>query len=200
FILPLEEQGMGEIGMDPGILSLCPDSYIRQQLQQTVQDLLNPTQEDNPLVLLLQKIEAAKSYEDKDSLQSVLVMLVEQVYASDTTDTDIQGYLAQSQGSLSWYKLFTQDYKGSTKAARRGLALNPQETWIHTNLAHALLFQGKYEAAKAIYIRYAPDAPYDEESTWGEVFLADLRELEEAGAIPKERMKDVRKIRRLLNP
>ncbi|MEO0583343.1 MAG: tetratricopeptide repeat protein, partial [Bacteroidota bacterium] len=182
------------------ILRLCPDSYSKQQLQKKLQDLLNSPQEDNPLVLLLEKIEAAKSYEEKDSLQSILVLMMEQVYAADTTDTDLLGYLAQSLGSLSWYKLFTQDYAGAAQAARHGLELNPQATWIHTNLAHALLFQGKYEAAHAIYTKYAPDAPYDEERIWGEVFLADLQELEEAGAIPAERMKDVQKICNLLQP
>ncbi len=68
-------------------------------------------------------------------------------------------------------------------------------SWINTNLAHALLFQGKFEEAKAIYQQYK-NQPYPQEpgKTFGELFLKDLDELEKAGITHP----DVAKIRKVL--
>ena len=175
------------------LLQFCPDTYIKQQLQEYLKKVLSQ-EAGNPLVTLLNQIEAAKTYEEKVHLQTQLIELVEQVYAQDTTNQDLKSYLAQYYGSLSWYQLFTQDFPAVESAARKGLSLNPTQLWINTNLAHSLLFQGRFEEARNIYLQFKGRA-YDEENSWEEIFLQDLNELEAEGITHP----DVKKIRKLLN-
>jgi predicted Zn-dependent protease len=42
-------------------------------------------------------------------------------------------------------------FKGAELAADKGVKLDGSLNWIKLNLAHALLFQDKYEGALAIY-------------------------------------------------
>lgn|SRR5574344_1431507 len=61
---------------------------------------------------------------------------------------------------------------------------------LHLNLAHSLLFQGKFEEAKKIYLKY--------KSELKQSFLDDFNEFERQDVIPKECDVDVEKIRKLL--
>lgn len=90
--------------------------------------------------------------------------------------------LSISYGNLAYSYLFTNQFKVAETASRQALDGDSNQTWINTNLAHALLFQGKFEEAKAIYLQYK-DQPYPQkpEKTFREIFLKDLEELEEAG-------------------
>lgn len=63
--------------------------------------------------------------------------------------------------------------------------------WIASNLAAALLFQGKYEDAEAIYRQYKDELK--------ECFLDDFNRFAEAGVIPEERQEDVERIKAMLN-
>lgn len=105
---------------------------------------------------------------------------------------------SSKQGVLSWELLFEQDFAGAEQAARAGLAvpesLHPSVQWIYTNLATALLFQGKYAEAKEIYTTYR-DIPFDENKTFRFTFLEDLTALEKQGITHP----DVAKIRVLLS-
>ena len=71
------------------------------------------------------------------------------------------------------------------------MAVDSTQHWIAANLAHALLFQGKYAEAEKIYREY--------KSELKDSFLDDFRQFAEAGVIPKEREADVERIKRMLN-
>jgi tetratricopeptide (TPR) repeat protein len=103
--------------------------------------------------------------------------------------------VATLYGNLSWYYLFERQFVQAEKAARKALELDSTQQWVNTNLAHALLFQGKFDEAKKIYLSMK-DKVYEEDETkkYKDIFLADLKELEEAGITNK----DVEKIRKLL--
>jgi tetratricopeptide (TPR) repeat protein len=109
--------------------------------------------------------------------------------------------LGAALSSLAWYNLFEQQFPAAENAARE--ALNPTNyvktegydkkiEWANTNLALALLFQGKYSEAEKIYQDFK-DKPYGK-ATYKDTFLADLDELEKAGITHP----DVAKIRALL--
>ena len=74
--------------------------------------------------------------------------------------------------------------------AREGLAVDSTQHWIASNLAAALLFQGKYAEAEHIYRQYKDELK--------EGFLDDFKQYAEAGVIPKEYEEDVEKIKRML--
>ncbi len=110
--------------------------------------------------------------------------------------------LAHAYGNLSWYLLFIKRFVDAEEAALAGLNISgfdkpagfdKQTERIYSNLAAALLFQGKYEKAEKIYKQFI-DKPYNEEKLWNEVFIFDLDELEKAGITHP----DVKKIKELL--
>ncbi len=98
--------------------------------------------------------------------------------------------VAQLLGNLSFYAILRKDYSQSEQYAREGLAIDSAQHWIATNLASALLFQGKYKEAETIYRKYKDELH--------EYFLNDLNQFEEDDVIPKEREEDVEKIKRML--
>ena len=91
-----------------------------------------------------------------------------------------QAMALQAYGSLSWYQLFAKQYLAAEQSAQHGLALDASQTWISTNLAHALLFQNKDVAAKKVY-----DALKIQKNTEGvsyrDVLKEDFDALEKAG-------------------
>ena len=99
--------------------------------------------------------------------------------------------VAQSLGNLSFRAIFMKKYAESEQHAREGLSIDSTHYFIYSNLAAALLFQGKYVEAEAIYHQYKDELK--------DSFLDDFRQFAEAGVIPKEREEDVEKIKKLLN-
>ena len=84
-----------------------------------------------------------------------------------------------------------KQYAESEQLAREGLAVDSTRHIIFTNLAAALLFQGKYTEAEKIYRQYMDELK--------DGFLDDFRQFAEAGVIPKECEADVEKIKQILN-
>lgn len=130
------------------------------------------------------------------ALQQKLIVFKE--YENEATIPD----MISSYGNLSCYYLFVKEFPKAEESARNGIDLahkhqmDSTALWINTNLAHALLFQGKFEEARTIYLQYK-DQPYPQEpeKTFRELFLKDFDELEKAGMMHP----DVAKIRELLN-
>jgi len=100
--------------------------------------------------------------------------------------------IASEYGSLSWYQLFDKQFEAAEVSARKGMGMSENAEWINTNFALALLFQGKFEDAKAVYLNLK-DKPYGE-GTYSATFLADFDALEKEGITHP----DVEKIRDLL--
>ena len=97
---------------------------------------------------------------------------------------------AQALGSQSFSAIFMKHYAEAEQYAREGLAVDSAQHWIATNLAAALLIQGKYAEAECIYRQYKNELK--------DSFLDDFRQFAEAGVIPPECEADVEKIKRLL--
>ncbi len=82
-------------------------------------------------------------------------------------------------GSLSWYLLFAGKPEQAIQAAEKGLSIDPEQTWITTNLVSGHLFSGNMEKAKQIFRQHA-DKKLEEES-FAQVMLNDFKAFEEAG-------------------
>jgi len=114
--------------------------------------------------------------------------------AADHPDNQaITARLSNAYGSLAWYQLFAKDFAAAEQAARKGLEVDPSQQWINTNLALSLLYQGKYEEAEAVYVRFK-DQPFNDSMDFKTAFLQDLADLEAIGITHP----DVEKVRALL--
>ncbi|MEO1382884.1 MAG: tetratricopeptide repeat protein, partial [Bacteroidota bacterium] len=159
------------------LLERCADSEEKTQMQKVLRKKLkvdNFSPDPNLLEVFTQKIDAATSHDARARLQQEFIGFLEDLYKDYPEDQDVRRYLSNKLGTLSWYKLFVQDFVGAEQTARRALTICPAELWINTNLAHSLLCQGRYEEAKAVYIQYPPNTLYMEDLTWGELFLEDF--------------------------
>ena len=115
--------------------------------------------------------------------------ILKKIYEKNPEKT--KGGYAENLGVQSIYGLFLKQFAESEQYAREGFAVDPTKHWIAANLAHALLFQGKYAEAEKIYREYKAELK--------DSFLGDFRQFAEAGVIPKEREADVERIKRMLN-
>jgi tetratricopeptide (TPR) repeat protein len=92
-------------------------------------------------------------------------------------------------GNLSWYYLLDKQFAKSEMAARTAIETarknnieGSQYNWVYTKLAHSLLFQGKFEEAKKIYLEWKDKVyPQDTTKTFRFFFLKDLDDLKQSG-------------------
>mgnify|MGYP002859173860 CR=1 FL=1 len=108
----------------------------------------------------------------------------------EASPEELRGEYASKLGSQSFCAIFMKQYTESEKLAREGLLVDSTQHFIYSNLAAALLFQGKYSEAEAIYRQYKDEMK--------ESFLNDFKQYTEAGVIPPEYEADVEKIKRML--
>lgn len=102
--------------------------------------------------------------------------------------------------SAAWYALLTGDFLEAEKYIRKGISLYPEYKYLYTNLASALLFQGKTKEAISEYKKWAnKDFGEQEYATYKDAFLADFDEFEKARIIPEERKKDMERVKKILN-
>ena len=117
-----------------------------------------------------------------------LIPLMKEGYASDPDS--FRKDLVSIMGNQSYDAILIKDFTESEIQAKDALSIDESQHWIVTNLAAALLFQGKYDEAEAIYRQYKEELK--------ESFLQDLNNFETAGVIPEDRKADVERIRQLL--
>jgi hypothetical protein len=84
----------------------------------------------------------------------------------------------------SWHQLLARDFAGALATTERGLKANPNDLPLQTNRAHALLFLGRANEAKAIYRKYLGKQIGSQ--TWEEVILDDFDKLEKDGVTSPE--------------
>ena len=140
----------------------------------------------------LKMVEAAKSNADKAEPQVQLVEVYAKLYVQYKDNAALAEVYSKSLGSLAWYQLFDRQFAVAEKSSRLGLEIDEKQEWINTNLVLALLYQGKWEEAKALYL-LLKDKPYNG-ATYQKTFLKDLQALEDAGM----KHHDVKKARALL--
>jgi len=136
--------------------------------------------------------ETEKDPHKKVQRQQEIISLLSEIEKAMPGNEEVANLIAARYGSLAWYQLFVRQFAEAEQSARAGLAKDPSEEWINTNLALALLYQDKWEAAKQIYEKLK-DKPYND-STYLTTFLEDLEALEKEGITHP----DVQKARALL--
>lgn len=129
-----------------------------------------------------------KHYMENEALLTQAVEIYR--FLAKNSSNDYKSEIAATLGSLSYNCLFNSHWKEAEQAAREGLDHAPAEHWINTNLAPALLFQGKHDEAEAIYRQYKDELKAS--------FLQDINDFESANIVPEQCKADVEQIKKLL--
>ncbi len=143
--------------------------------------------------LVMDLNESERDPHQKVLRQEEILALLFKIEKEFPDNPEVKKQIASNYSSLAWFQLFDQQFTNAEQSARAGLQKADQETWINTNLALALLYQGKWEDAKIIYIKLK-DEPYGY-GTYKDTFLEDLNALEKAGITHP----DIQKARVFLN-
>jgi hypothetical protein len=97
--------------------------------------------------------------------------------------------------SLAWYYLFDRNPREAIAASLKALELSPRNAaMIKVILAHGYLFDSQFDKAKAIYLENKNARLRDDDRTFSQAALDDLKEFEEAGVTHP----DMEKIKALL--
>ena len=99
-------------------------------------------------------------------------------------------YLTDCYVNLSYVSILTKQFTLAETYSKEALEVDSTKHIVYSNLAAALLFQGKYQEAEKIYRQY--------NSELKEGFLSDFEEFAKAGVIPKNREEDVENIKKIL--
>jgi len=102
-----------------------------------------------------------------------------QLYAEAPTKT-AKSNLVDALGSVSFVLLLNHRPKDAFDRAAEALRLDPNALWVEANRAHALLFLGRFDEAKAIYLEDAAK-PLDDGRTFGAAVKADFAQFREFG-------------------
>jgi len=151
----------------------------------------NPAQTqgyEGSLYYLSQLYNVVKDYLAAYHLNQEWLPIVKKKY--ETNPESLRNYYAENIGNYSWYCIFAKQYAEAEQYAREGLAIDATKHYIYSNLAAALLFQGRYEEAEQIYRQYKDELK--------DGFIDDFKQYAEAGVIPEERKTDVERIKRLI--
>jgi hypothetical protein len=72
-------------------------------------------------------------------------------------------------------------FAAALEAADQATSLAPHEIWLYSNRAHALMFLGREEEARALYLRYRGEKKVQGVKSWETVVLEDFAELRKVG-------------------
>lgn len=138
---------------------------------------------------------AGKYYETKNylKLQNLSENLLQLFETLKTINDTLKTCYIYELGRTTYSLLFAQKFEQTEQRARQALALDPKQIWIKTNLAHALLFQNRYEEAYELY-NELKSLPIQQGFSYSNECLKDLRLLEEYGITHK----NIEKIRAFL--
>ena len=142
----------------------------------------------NSLYYLSQLYAQTNNHIRNYEIRQELLPLLKEMYDAD--EENVRNTYATTIGGQSFNAIFMKKYSEAEQLAREGLAVDSTQHWITSNLAAALLLQGRYSEAEPIYRQYKNEMK--------DSFLDDFRQFKVAGVIPKEREEDVEKIKRML--
>ncbi len=89
---------------------------------------------------------------------------------------------AGALGSLAWHAVLGHKFDEALAAADRAQALAPDQLWIKANRAHALLFGGRADEARAIYLAYkGKPISSNSQDSWDDLVADDFEVMRKAG-------------------
>lgn len=117
----------------------------------------------------------------KTNLQKRIISALQKAVENSTNNnkSKFNELYVTELGNLAWYAIFDKQYSLAEQSARKALDLDPNQTWIYTNLAHSLILQGKKKEGIAIYEQYKNQFHRDGK-LMKFIFLEDIEALQKA--------------------
>jgi tetratricopeptide (TPR) repeat protein len=86
-------------------------------------------------------------------------------------------------GGLACRLILARDFSTALEAVNRVIQAAPEEMWLYSKRAHALMFLGRAEEARALYLQYRTATNVVEGKTWPQVVLDDFADLRKGGLV-----------------
>jgi hypothetical protein len=84
-------------------------------------------------------------------------------------------------GELAYRLVVARDFTSALEASELVIALAPDQIWLYTNRAHALMFLGHVDEARALYLQYRGKKNVGSDKSWETDVLEDFAQLRKAG-------------------
>jgi tetratricopeptide (TPR) repeat protein len=121
--------------------------------------------------------EALKTYRDA-------FVIAERLVATDRSNIwwqrDLQ-FSVRKIGGLAYDLILARDFTRSLEASDLVISIAPDKKWMHMNRAHALMFLGRVDEARALHLQYRGEKNVEGDKSWKTVVLEDFAELRKAG-------------------
>jgi len=106
------------------------------------------------------------------------------VAAADPSNVRWQNELQNTIGrvdKLAFKFVWTGEFARALQAAEQAISLAPDKIYFYLNRAHALMFLGRVNEARALYLRYTNEKNVQDSKPWETVVLEDFAELRKEG-------------------
>ena len=110
--------------------------------------------------------------------------ITQRLVSTDSSNTQWQGdlrFVTGAIGGLAYRFLSARDFTGALEAADQAISLAPEEIWLYTNRAHSLMFIGRADEARAVYLKYRGVKDVQGGKSWDAVILEDFADLRKNG-------------------
>lgn len=92
---------------------------------------------------------------------------------------DLQ-YSISKVGGLAYNFVLAGNFATALQVADEALPLAPDQIWLYTNKAHAIMFLGRTDEARALYLKYR-GTPLRKDKPWEAAVLEDFAAFRKAG-------------------
>jgi predicted Zn-dependent protease len=77
--------------------------------------------------------------------------------------------------------VLARSFSQALNVAEEAIALAPEKIWLYANRADALMFLGRADQARTLYLKYRGRQKVDGDNSWEAEILEDFAELQKAG-------------------
>jgi TPR repeat protein len=140
--------------------------------------------------LPIHELDTAGRYDEALQRQEVFAAKVEAVETK--RDGKPGSETASALNDVAWYALFAKEFTKALTVAERGHALFPDNLSIETNRAHALMFIGHGEEAKALHLAHKGEVFKSQNQLWEQSIAEDFANFRKAG-LTSPMMADIEK-------
>jgi tetratricopeptide (TPR) repeat protein len=136
--------------------------------------------EINALNSQMEHLYSEAKYGEAHDIARVFASATERMERATTGGPGIK--TAEALGELAWYALHVRNFDEALAAAERAATLAPDQIWLATNRAHALLFLGRIDEARALYLAHKGKRLFpDSDKPWEDVIAEDFETMRKVG-------------------